>query len=374
MKKSFIKITSLAFGSILFFAACGGNKESKDPKKALADLKTQQKEIQTKIAALEEKNGGKDSVRKVAVSVTSMQTSTFNNYVEVQGKVDIDEVVNAIPETPGIISEITVTRGQHVNKGQIVARLRAESVDKGIDELDQQISFSKILYDKQQSLWNQGVGTEIQLLSAKNQYDALLKKKQSILTTRSTFNVYSPISGVVDAIDARVGQSYASPINPPLIRIINTGKLKIKADIAENYASTIKTGNMVKVIFSDIHDTLITKISYAEHMINNVSRTYATYIPLPANAKYQPNMLAQVKIATYQNPKAFVLPASVIQKTEQGNFVYIMDENNKAKLLQVQIGNTYEGKVEIISGLALGEKVVTTGYEELNEGDFLVNQ
>jgi len=374
MKQSLIKITSLAFGSILFFASCGGNKENKDPKKALADLKTQQKEIQTKIAALEEKNGGKDSVRKVAVLVTSMQTSTFNNYVDVQGKVDIDEVVNAIPETPGIISEITVTQGQHVSKGQIVARLRAESVDKGIDELDQQISFSKILYDKQQNLWNQGVGTEIQLLSAKNQYEALLKKKQSILTTRSTFNVYSPISGVVDAIDARVGQSYASPINPPLIRIINTGKLKIKADIAENYASTIKTGNMVKVIFPDIHDTLITKISYAEHMINTVSRTYATYIPLPANAKYQPNMLAQVKIATYQNPKAFVLPASVIQKTEQGNFVYVMDENNKAKLLQVQIGNTYEGKVEIISGLSLGEKVVTTGYEELNEGDFLVNQ
>ena len=374
MKQSLIKITSLAFGSVLFFAACGDNKGNKDPKKALAELKKEQKELQTKIAALEEKNGGKDSVRKVAVFVTSMQTSTFNNYIDVQGKVDIDEVVNAIPETPGIISEITVRPGQHVNKGQIVARLRAESVDKGIDELDQQISFSKILYDKQQSLWNQGIGTEIQLLSAKNQYEALLKKKQSILTTRGTFNVYSPISGVVDAIDARVGQSYASPINPPLIRIINTGKLKIKADIAENYASIVKTGNMVKVIFPDIHDTLITKISYAEHMINNVSRTYATYIPLPTNAKYQPNMIAQVKIATYQNPKAFVLPASVIQKTEQGNFVYIMDENNKAKLLQVQIGNTYEGKVEIISGLALGEKVVTTGYEELNEGDFLVNQ
>ncbi|GBL36210.1 cobalt-zinc-cadmium resistance protein CzcB [Filimonas sp.] len=365
-----LKIASL-FLLITGSVACGSSEKKKDGKAEIAKLKAEQKDIQSKITALEAANGSKDSTRKVPVFVTSMTPTVFTNYVDVQGKVDIDEVVNAIPEMPGIISTINVHQGQAVRKGQIVATLRSEIVDKGIDLIDQQISFAKIVYDKQKRLWDQEIGTEIQLLTAKNNYETLLKQKQSTLSNKSSFNVYSPINGVVDAVEATVGQSYSSPVNPPVIRIINTGKLKVKAEIAENYASVIRTGSKVKLIFPDLRDTLITNVSYAEKMINTISRAFAVYIPLSANSKYQPNMIAKVKIATYQNARAFVLPMGVIQKTDKGDFVYIADEHNKAKLIPVTLGNTYESKVEIINGLSLGTKVVTTGYEELNEGDDL---
>jgi membrane fusion protein (multidrug efflux system) len=356
---------------VVGLAACGSGSKNKDSKAELAKLKADQKELQSKIAALEATTGKKDSVRKVPVIVTSMTPTIFNNYVDVQGKVDLDEVVNAIPEAPGIINSILVHQGQYVHKGQVVATLRSESVDRGIDQIDQQISFAKTIYDKQKRLWDQEIGTEIQLLSAKNNYEALLKQKQTTLTNKSSFNVLSPINGVVDAVNATVGQSYASPVNPPIIRIINTGKLKVKAEIAENYASVVRSGSNVKLIFPDVHDTLITRVNYAEKLINNVSRTFAVYIPLPSNSRYQPNMIAQVKIATYENSRAFVLPMGVIQKTDKGNFVYVAEANGKAKLYPVQLGNTYESKVEILSGLSLGDKVITSGYEELNEGDQL---
>lgn len=341
-----IFIAILAFA----FAACGGDK------------KETAKEPTPKI----------DSSRKVAVIVTPMTPSVFNNYIDVQGRVDLDEVVNAIPETPGIISNILVHPGQAVRKGQVVATLRSETVDRGIEQLDQQLSFAKTLLDKQQRLWDQEIGTEIQLLSAKNNYDALKKQKEVTLSNRSSFNVISPINGIVDALDASIGQSYASPVNPPMIRIINTSKLKIKADVPENYASVVRTGSKAKVIFTDINDTLLTKVYYAERVINTISRTFAAYINLPAHAKYQPNMTAQVKIATYENPRAFVLPMGVIQKTDKGDFVYVVGNDNKAKLVPVQLGNTYNSKVEIISGLNLDDKVITGGYEELNEGDGLL--
>jgi multidrug efflux pump subunit AcrA (membrane-fusion protein) len=106
-------------------------------------------------------------------------------------------------------------------------------------------------------------------------------------------------------------------------------------------------------------------------MINAISRTFAVYIPLSSNTKYQPNMMAKVKIATYQNTKAFVLPIGVIQKTDKGDFVYIADSQNKAALVPVKLGNTYESMVEILSGLNLDDKVITAGYEELNTGDLL---
>lgn len=368
--KSINKLT-LATAIVVLLAACGGSKNTKNPKDQLAKLKAEQKELQLKIDELESKVGTKEA-KKVPVYITPMSPSVFNNYIDVQGKVDVDEIVTAIPETPGIINSILVRPGQYVHKGQIVATLRTESVDRGIAELDQQIDFAKTLYDKQKRLWDQEIGTEIQLLSAKNQYESLLKKKASTITTKKSFNVVSPISGVVDAVDATVGQSYASPVNPPIIRIINTSKLQVKADVAENYASLVRTGSNVMLIFPDVNDTLLTKISYAEKLINNISRTYATYIPLPTNNKYQPNMIVKVKIATYQNARAFVLPASLIQKTDKGNFVYVADATNKAKLLPVQLGNSYDSKVEIVSGMSLGEKVITSGYEELNEGDNLL--
>ena len=372
MKNKIIKITSTGLLAIMLFASCGG-KQNKDAKAEIADLKKQQKELQDKINTLELANIGKESnaVRKVAVVVTPMTPSIFNNYIDVQGKIDLDEVVNAIPETPGIISAILVHQGQYVRKGQVVATLRAEQVDRGISELDQQISFAKLLYDKQKRLWDQEIGTEIQLLQAKNNYDGLLKKKQTILTQKNTFNVTSPINGVVDAIDATVGQSYSNPMSAPVIKIINTSKLKVQADIPENYSSIVRTGSNCMVVFTDINDSLVTRVNYVEKSINPVTRTYSAYIPLPTNSKYQPNMSAQVKIATYQNASAFVLPFSLIQKTDKGNYVYVADAQNKAKLLPVQLGNSYQNKVEIVSGLALGDKVITSGYEELNEGDLL---
>ena len=368
--KAHYSIALLVFAT-LGWTACGGDKSAKDPRAELAKLRGQQKEIQARIAELEAKNGGSKAMRKIPVMLTSMTPAVFSNYIDVQGKVDVEEVVNAIPETPGIISAILVKPGQFVRKGQVVATLRAESVDRGISELDQQIDFAKTLYDKQKRLWEQEIGTEIQLLSAKNQYESLLKKKQSVLATKSTFNVYSPISGVVDAVDATVGQSYASPVNAPVIRIVNTGKLRVQAEIPENYASTVRTGSDVLLVFPDLGDTLPTRINYAERTINNVSRTFAAYIPLPSNPRYQPNMITKVRIATYRNDRAFVLPAALIQQTDRGSFVYVCDPAGKAKLVPVQTGQTYDSKVEILSGLSLGDRVVTTGYEELNEGDEL---
>lgn len=358
--------------SIVFFAACGSDSKTDKDANELAKLKNEQKALQDKIKALEAKAGPQKNIqRKVPVYVTSMTPSYFATYIDVQGKVDVEEVVNAIPETPGIISAILVKPGQMVRKGQVVATLRADQVDRGMAELDQQLAFAKTLYEKQQRLWAQEIGTEVQLLSAKNQYESLVKKKASVQSQRNTFNVVSPIDGQVDAVSAAVGQSFASPMNPPIIRIINTAKLKVIANIAENYSGIVHTGSSVLLVFPDIRDSLTTKITYAERFINPTSRTFGAYISLPHNHRYQPNMMAKVKVVGYQNSRAFVLPVALIQKTDQGDFVYVAGKEGKAELAKVTLGQTYEGKVEITEGLILGDQVVTNGYEELNEGDLL---
>lgn len=363
-----VKNTSL-FLLLSLLIACGdkGGKAGED----LASLKKQQKELQDKISKLEANGKGKDSLHKVPVIVTSMTPSTFNNYIDIQGKVELDEIANAISEAPGIISAIYAKPGQVVKKGQVLATLRAETADKGLAEIEQQISLTKTLYEKQQRLWAQEIGTEIQLLMAKNNYEAAVKRKETVLSQKNSYNVYSPINGIVDAVDAKVGDAFAPPMSVPVIRIINPYKLKVKADVPENYSSIVHGNNTCLLVFPDLQDSIGSHLNYVEKTINPVSRTYAAYIPVPSNPHIQPNMTAKVKIVTYANNRAFVLPAAVLQKTDKGHFVYVADASNKAKLIPVQVGNSYQSKVEIVSGLTLGDKVITTGYEELNEGDVL---
>jgi membrane fusion protein, multidrug efflux system len=358
---------------IVGMAACKGKKE--DNATLLANAKKEQAALKDKITALEKLVGKKDSVRSTAVEIMSMTPTTFINYIDVQGKVDASNNLVASPEVPGVIQNIFVHTGQYVRKGQVIASLKTtqlNTINDGIAELDQQISFAKTLYDKQKRLWDQEIGTEVQLLGAKNNYDALVKKRTTISnqfsSSKSMFNIMSPSDGVVDAIDIKVGSAIA-PGLPVGIRIVNTSNLKVKANIAENYGSRVQGGDQVMLIFPDLNDSIITKIGYVTKVIDPITRTFSAEIPISNNGKIRPNMIVKTRVVGYRNDRAFVLANNVIQHINGGNFVYVVDNANNAKLQAVTLGENYMGKVEITSGLTLGQKVITNGFADLNEGD-----
>lgn len=358
---------NIILGLLFILASCGGDSKNKNAEE-LKKLRAEQKELQKKITELEKKTGIKDSIVPVAVELTNMYPTVFQNYLEIQGKVDAGEMVSANPEAPGIVSSINVHNGSYVRKGQVLATLKAETINNGIAELDQQISFAKTLYEKQKRLWAQEIGTEVQLLTAKNNYEALLKKKATIKSQRSMYYIKAPIGGVVDEVNIKVGDM-ASPGIPNMIRIVNASNLKVKADVPEAYVGQVRSGSKAMIIFPDSKDTVGGTVRYIQRMINPVSRTFNAEIGIPGGKNLQPNMLSIVKIVTYSNSRAFVLPIRCIQKINGKDYVFIHDGMNQAKLAPVTLGNTFNGKVEILSGLNLDDKVVTTGYEELNDGD-----
>lgn len=363
------KTIILFLTAILFLASCGGDKE-KDPKAELKKLKDEQKELAKKISTLEKSSGKKDSVRKIAVRVESMYPTVFNTYLELQGRVDAGNSVNATPEAPGVVQKIYVSNGSYVKRGQTLATLKAETINNGIAELDQQISFAKIMYDKQKKLWAQDVGTEVQLLTAKNQYLSLLKKKNTTRSQRSMYRITAPISGVVDDVNIHVGDM-AQPGMPNTIRIVNTSRLKVEVAVPESYAGNVARGSRAMIILPDADDTLVTSVKYVQKTIDPVKRTFTAELNPSSLRGLRPNMIAQVRISTYASPRAFVLPARVIQKINGGDYVFVADIQGKAKLKKVKLGKNYQGDVEIKDGLLLDDKVITVGYEDVNEGDKL---
>ncbi|SFH35821.1 efflux RND transporter periplasmic adaptor subunit [Pedobacter insulae] len=353
----------LLISTIAFLAACS---QPKDKKTELADLKKQRTELDSKIAALETEVGTKDSVETKEVSVLTLETSTFRNYVEIQGRVDAEQNVSVNPETQGIVKAVYANIGQSVSAGQVLAQIDDNVLRQSIAQLQTQIDLATNLYNRQKNLWDQKIGTEVQFLNAKTQKEGLERQMGVLRSQQSMYKIKSPISGTIEQMDLKVGQTAMPGMSA--IRVVNANNLKAKALVAESYLGKIGQGDDVRVIFPDLKDSLTTKVSFASRVIDPASRSFSVEVKLPSNKKYRANMIAILKVVDYANSKALVIPVNVIQKSENGSYVFI-SENGKAKRAEVTIGRTIDGKSEILSGLKVGDKLIVTGAENLNEGD-----
>lgn len=348
----------------MIFASCGGG--AKDPAAELAALKKQRTEIDAKIKTLEATTGKSDTTagKVTAVSVTDLQPTVFNAFIEVQSQITGDQVVNATARTMGTINHVYVQVGQAVHQGQVLATLDAAVAEQQIKALEPQIELAKSLYEKQQKLWEQNIGTEVQLMSAKTQYENLLKQKDVMKAGKDLYNIISPINGTVDAVNMKVGDNGMMSS----IRVVNTSTLKAEANLGENYLGKVKQGDLAILIFPDTHDTLKTKVSYVSKSVDPMSRAFNVQVRLYGNSKLHPNMSCVLKIANYENSKALVIPVSVIQKTSKGEMVYIAD-GNKAKAVMITSGRIANGMVEVTSGLNAGDKLIVAGYEDLDNDE-----
>jgi membrane fusion protein, multidrug efflux system len=349
----------------IFLAACGGGNKPGNKTEELAKLKKERSEIDLKIKTLEAGRSDSATEKVTPVSVMEAQLKDFSAYVEVQSQITGDENVNVGPQAPGTVKSILVHTGQKVGKGQVLAILDASTIERQIDAMSPQLHLLKSVYEKQQNLWAQNIGTEVQLMTAKANYEATEKQITALKTQRDLYKVVSPISGVVDAVNLKVGEVTAPGMNG--IRVVSYDKLKAEASLGENYLGKVKQGDRVLLVLPDIGDTIRTTLSYASQAVDPVSRSFTVQVHLANNNKLHPNMSCIMKILNYENPHTIVVPVSVIQKTSAGDMLYITD-GNRAKAVYVKAGRNSNGQVEVLSGLNPGDKVITKGFEELDNG------
>ncbi|MCC6691176.1 MAG: efflux RND transporter periplasmic adaptor subunit [Bacteroidia bacterium] len=352
---------------VVMFGACKNNGDKKSQletiKKQMADLKTQADKLEAEIALTDtSKTEGKVKM----VSVTSLTKQVFTNYIQVQGKVDADENVTINPEIPGVITKVNVKVGDEISHGQVLAELDSKVMQQVIIELKTALDLANTMYEKQKNLWDQKIGTEVQYLSAKNQKESLEKKMATMQQQLEMAHIKSPIDGTVDEVYVKLGQTAAPGF--PAVRVVNFSNLKVKAEVPENYAAKVKKGNNSIVLFPDINDTVAAPISFSAKVINSLNRTFNVEVALDNNKDYRPNMIAVVKIIDYVNKEAIAIPVGTVQHAEDGDFVFI-ETGGKAKKIKVTLGHEYNGTAEIISGLKEGDKLITTGYQDLNEGE-----
>lgn len=367
------------FTLTLLVVACGGGGDDLESKKnLLLEKKQDMDKLKAEIATLEKEIADLDpsfktgNEQKTLVSVIPVARDTFQHFVEVQGKVETDNNVILSAETGGVVRSILVSEGQGVGAGQVLIQQDNNVLQKNVAELETSLNLAKTVYERQKSLWEQKIGTEIQYLEAQNQVQALESRLQTIQAQMAQSSVRAPFSGIVDEVYIKKGQM-AAP-GTQVLRLVSQSGLRVVAEVSESYLGKVKIGDKVLVEFPSLEVEKEANIVMIGQVINPDNRTFRIEVAVP-NVKglLKPDLIAKVKFQNYQKENTVVVPTNLLQRDKTGDFVFILvkGEDGKtdvAKKINVERGETYLNKTEILSGLNGDEKLIKDGFRDVANG------
>ena len=370
-------------------ASCGsGAKDKKgeltDKKVKLEKLKTEKVKIETEIQQLQQEiskaePGGIIAVAPKLVNVTPITTQVFEHFIDLQGRVDADNISYVTPRgLPAQVKALYIKKGDYVRKVQLLMKLDDAVQLQQLEQLKSQLAYAEDIYKRTKNLWDQGIGTEVQLKSAENSVKSIKDQINTLNASWQMTNVRAQVNGYVEQLNLRVGETFSGYAgNTPQVMIVNNATLKVVTEVPENYLAKIKKGTPVKITLPDVGLVFNSTISLISQTIGLNSRAVTTEAKIPYNTNVHINQVAMVSLKDYVNPKAIVIPLTVLQSDEGGKYVFVLtDENGKkiARKKRVIVGDIYGDQIEVKSGLAEGDQLVTQGYQGLYEGQAIVTE
>jgi len=374
MKYILITLTAiLILGSCQSEVAAPSNLEER--KALLVEQKKELRALQLSIDTLQEaiykEEPPKDKPKKT-VTTMKLAKEDFKRFSEIQATIQSDDIAMASSETGGRITYIKAKEGQSVKRGQLIAKVDMESVNKQIDEIQTSLGLAKDTYDRQKRLWEQNIGSEMQYLQTKNNVDRLEQSLKTLDFQLTKANVYAPISGAIDKVMLKEGEM-SSP-GMPIVQILNTYNVKVVANLPENYLGKVKRGQLVDIHFPALELDKKAKVSLVGRTIDPANRTFKIEVDISnKDQMLKPNLLAIVKINDLSIADALVVPQElVLQEISGKEFVMVaeMQEGKKvAAKKYVEQGESYDGRVQILSGITTEDELIVVGARNVKAGD-----
>jgi membrane fusion protein, multidrug efflux system len=380
MKKKFLSFFALVS---LFIASCNnsgndlaGKKEKLEKKKTeLAALSVEVQQLEDQIAKEDPSSVKKEKTKLVATQAVSPES--FTHYIDLQGKIDALNIAFVTPRngTGGQVTAIYVKKGDAVKKGQLLLKLDDALLRQQLAQAKLQLSYAKNLYERRNNLWKEKIGTEVDLINARNMVDQAQKQVDIVNEQIGLTDVYADISGVADDVNIRIGEFFTGNNQ---IKIVNTENLKAVTQVPENYLGKVMVGSNVKVVLPEINNkTINTKVSVSGKLIDPTTRGFYIEARIPYDKDFHPNQIALIKIQDYTVSNAITIPANTVQNDEKGKYVMVaVKEGSRmtARKKPITIGQMYEDKIEVKSGVAAGDFIITDGYQGLYDGQPITTQ
>ena len=368
----------------LLLASCGGDTKSVDDlieggdlsaiKERKAELNAQQNELKVEIEKLNtfiQKKEKKQTA--LLVSTKKLNDTVFKHFVEVQGDVETDQNIIVYPQFSGVLTRVYVNEGQQVSKGQRLAKIDDGGLSSQLAQQETQVALAKTTYERQKRLWDQQIGSEIQFLEAKANFEAASRAADQIRSQVARTIITAPFSGVVDNVIAEQGQ-VVNQGQTEVIRLVNLSDMYVKASLPEIYLNSIKVGTEVNVRLASIGQEYKGTVRQVGNYINPSNRTFDVEIAIPnKNGQVKPNLIATVKVNDYTNENAITIPENILQENSQGEtiaFIYVpeTDTTGTAKRVVVETGINYENEIEVKSGLEEGDVIIIEGAKSVRDG------
>ena len=376
----------LLFITTLFLASCGGDKKQKSVEDIIAsqdlneirakkdEITNMQIEYASQLKLLDEEISKLDSIKKVPlITAFKAKEQVFDHYIELQGNVDTKNLLTITPEFNGILSNIYVKEGQRVNKGQILAKIDDGGLGQQLAQLEIQAELAKTTFERQERLWNLKIGSEIQYLQAKSNAEAQMRAVDQLKEQIAKTIVRAPFSGSIDDIITEKG-NVVSAGQTPLMLLVNLNDMYIETNVPESHITSITKNKDVIVELPVLDKTINTKIRQVGNFINPANRTFKIEIPVPnKDGAIKPNLTAKLKINDYSNPKALLIPQSIISENANGEqYIYVIrdrkDNIGVAERVIIKTGRTQGDVIEVLSGLEQGNEVIEEGARTVKNG------
>lgn len=361
--------------AMLITISCGSNKKDQ-----LSKLKQKQTELSDKIKNIEDEINSQqaDSIKSAKfkfVGLTEVRTDKFDHFIRVQGKLDGDQNASVYAEVPGTIAAKYADVGQRVSKGQVLAQIDDQQYRTQLESLETQYRFASDIFDKQKRLWDQKIGSEVQYLQSKTSKESLEQQITSLKQQIEKFKIKSPISGTIEECNIKPGGVVSPDPRLAAYRVVEFKNLKVTAEVSEAYSAKVKPGDKLIVMFPDVNRKVESVVSFVSKYINPTNRTFMIETRIDSDSPdLKANMIAIIQINDYHSESSILVPMNVIQTDNSGSYVYVVkpkDRFNAAVKQPLTIGNTYNGIAEITRGLSAGDKVVSIGYQELVDGEYV---
>lgn len=361
---------------IIVMVSCSNQESEQSIKDKITSYKKEVGALNQKIATLENKlktldPAGDEAIDRIPVEVQEISLESFSHYIQVSGSAEAVKEAFISPEMAGQIREIYVKEGDHVTKGQLLAKLNSDITESSIADLEYSLALATTVYEKQSRLWANGIGSEIQYLNAKNSKETLEQKLVTLKAQLDMAMVKSPVNGIVDVVSRKVGEM-AMP-GAQFMQVINLEEIYINADVSEVYLGQISEGETVNVEFPVYPDMSLNVPIYRKgNIINPNNRTFPIQLKISnPDHKLKPNILAVINIRDFSADSAIVVPSATIKQDMTGSYLYtLIQDGDKlvAKKEYITPGKFYQDKTMVTDGIKPGEKVIVQGYNEVSDG------
>jgi membrane fusion protein (multidrug efflux system) len=380
------KIYSLFVITVLLIS-CGEKKttsiESLVSTGNLTELEAKKKEIATNLEiinkdlqAINLAISKKDTLKKLPLITAFRAKSTvFTHYLEIQGNVKTKQNILVYPEMPGILRKIFVQEGQRVTKGQLLATIDDGGLSNQVAQVEATTQLAKTTFERQKRLWEQKIGSEIQFLQTKTNYEAQTNALKQLKSQQAKASVRAPFSGVVDNIIKEPGTVIAPGQGSEIFRIVNLNNMYVEAEVPEKYIASITKNKEVKVEFSVLGKSVNSKVRQVGSFINPNNRSFKIEVPVEnQSGNIKPNLTAKLQINDYTDTDAILIPQSIISENAKGEqYIYVLKDkklNNEAvaERLIIETGKTQGDMIEVTKNLAADTEIIMEGARSVTNG------